>query len=207
MGKKAGTSAVIRMSKRIVYDSAQAVVSFLSEDVDTCVDEFLEEWAKVSKMVVIAREGNVMQCDSSHSALIWCASLVAQMAKECKWPDVRLLMFDLQTVEFAYAGDHTVAVTCANPSQGSTYDLRFGRAGARDGRTNPHEETEGHLSTILQHGRLAPSLRRLVSLLRDTLPIVTELEDIQTSAARDGHVIDTYAKSAGWYRIVYGDRR
>jgi mediator of RNA polymerase II transcription subunit 14 len=26
--------------------------------VDTCVDEFLEEWARVSKMVVIAREGS-----------------------------------------------------------------------------------------------------------------------------------------------------
>jgi mediator of RNA polymerase II transcription subunit 14 len=57
MGKAAGTGAVIRPSKRIIYDTTQAVVSFLSEDVNTCVDEFLEEWARVSKMVVIAREG------------------------------------------------------------------------------------------------------------------------------------------------------
>ncbi|KAJ8076986.1 mediator complex subunit [Marasmius tenuissimus] len=57
MGKKAGTSAVIRPSKRIIYDTTEAVVSFLSENVNTCVDEFLEEWARVSKMVVIAREG------------------------------------------------------------------------------------------------------------------------------------------------------
>lgn len=48
---------VIRPSKRIIYDTREAIVSFLSENVDTCVDEFLEEWAKVSKMVVIAREG------------------------------------------------------------------------------------------------------------------------------------------------------
>jgi mediator of RNA polymerase II transcription subunit 14 len=52
-----GGQAVIRLSKRIIYDTAQAVVSFLSEDVSNCVDEFLVEWAKVSKMVVIAREG------------------------------------------------------------------------------------------------------------------------------------------------------
>ena len=56
MGKRAGTS-IIRPSKRIIYDTTEAVVSFLSENVDTCVDEFLEEWARVSKMVVIAREG------------------------------------------------------------------------------------------------------------------------------------------------------
>jgi mediator of RNA polymerase II transcription subunit 14 len=57
MGKRAGAS-IIRPSKRIIYDTTEAVVSFLSENVDTCVDEFLEEWARVSKMVVIAREGN-----------------------------------------------------------------------------------------------------------------------------------------------------
>lgn len=56
MGKTAG-STVIRPSKRIIYDTTEAVVSFLSENVNTCVDEFLEEWARVSKMVVIAREG------------------------------------------------------------------------------------------------------------------------------------------------------
>jgi hypothetical protein len=59
MGKRAGAN-IIRPSKRIIYDTTEAVVSFLSEDVDTCVDEFLEEWARVSKMVVIAREGNYL---------------------------------------------------------------------------------------------------------------------------------------------------
>jgi mediator of RNA polymerase II transcription subunit 14 len=57
LGKTAGTSNIIRPSKRIIYDTTEAVVFFLSEEVDTCVDEFLEEWARVSKMVVIAREG------------------------------------------------------------------------------------------------------------------------------------------------------
>ena len=49
---------IIRPSKRIIYDAREAIVSFLSEDVNSCVVEFLEEWVKVSKMVVIAREGN-----------------------------------------------------------------------------------------------------------------------------------------------------
>ena len=60
IGKKARTSNIIRPSKAIIYDTTEAVVSFLSEDVDKCVDEFLEEWANVSKMVVIAREGGCM---------------------------------------------------------------------------------------------------------------------------------------------------
>ena len=73
IGKKARTSNIIRPSKAIIYDTAEAVVSFLSEDVDKCVDEFLEEWANVSKMVVIAREGawrcllSDMSSDLSHS--------------------------------------------------------------------------------------------------------------------------------------------
>ena len=58
VGKRAGGS-IIRPSKRIIYDAREAVVTFPSEDVDKCVDEFLEEWAKVSKMVVIARESKI----------------------------------------------------------------------------------------------------------------------------------------------------
>lgn len=59
-GVGANGSDIIRPSKRIIYDATEAVVSFLSEQVDTCVDEFLEEWARVSKMVVIAREGEFL---------------------------------------------------------------------------------------------------------------------------------------------------
>lgn len=70
MGKTASTSAVIRPSKRIIYDTTEAVVSFLSENVNTCVDEFLEEWARVSKMVVIAREGELFELVRRHLALI-----------------------------------------------------------------------------------------------------------------------------------------
>jgi mediator of RNA polymerase II transcription subunit 14 len=60
VGKRAGTSSIIRPSKRIIYDTVEAVVSFISDNVDTCVDEFLEEWARVSKIVVLAREGKCL---------------------------------------------------------------------------------------------------------------------------------------------------
>ncbi|RDB24861.1 Mediator of RNA polymerase II transcription subunit 14 [Hypsizygus marmoreus] len=198
MGKTAGTSTVIRPSKRIIYDTTQAVVSFLSENVNTCVDEFLEEWARVSKMVVIARE-------------------VGQMAKEGTWQDVRLLSFDLQTVEFVYALDYTVSISCEDQlsPMGGNFDLRFSRCRTGLGssenhdRFNPHDDAEPFLRNILRHGhgRLAPSLHRLVALLRDTLPIVRELEEIRLKGDTEGRTVDTFAKAAGWYRLLYGDLR
>lgn len=54
---KASAATVIRPSKSVMYDTREAIVSFLSDDVESCVDEFLDGWARVSTIVVIAREG------------------------------------------------------------------------------------------------------------------------------------------------------
>ncbi|KAI0745059.1 MED14-domain-containing protein [Earliella scabrosa] len=199
IGKRASGSTVIRPSKRIIYDTREAIVSFLSDNVDKCVDEFLEEWARVSKMVVIARE-------------------VAQMSSKYLWTDVRLISFDLQTVEFAYAADYSVSLTCTDElsTNRSSYHLRFGRVlpddvmqidDAPDPTHNPHEDAELFLCSLLSHGKLSTALHRLVTLLRETLPVVAELEDIRVAAARRGAAIDTFPKSAGWFRVLYGDLR
>lgn len=104
---------------------------------------------------------------------------------------------------------------------GGTFDLRFSRTHADDAMDegvsfNPHDDAEPFLRTILRqgHGRLAPSLHRLVGLLRDTLPIVVALEDIRLESFNGGASsskalagLDTFAKAAGWYRILYGDLR
>lgn len=47
----------ITPSENISYDPRSSVVTFLSRKVGDCVDEFLTEWARVSKVVVIARQG------------------------------------------------------------------------------------------------------------------------------------------------------
>ncbi|EAU91571.2 hypothetical protein CC1G_02060 [Coprinopsis cinerea okayama7 len=192
-GKRAGGgSSVIRPSKRIIYDTKEAVVSFLSENVDTCVDEFLEEWARVSKMVVIARE-------------------IAKMSKERGWKDIKLLSFDLQTVEFAYAPGYSVSITCENQLSiiGGKFDLRFTRHGDDDQQDtfNPHDDAEPYLSNILHHGhnRLASALESLVRILTDTLPIAVELESIRKESMESGFFVDTFAKASGWYRILYPD--
>ena len=148
---------------------------------------------------------------------------VAQMSSKKKWTDVRLLSFDLQTVEFAYALDYTVSITCTDQLSptGGTYDLHFSRttkdAGDVDEETadidtvlaqyNPHEDGEPFMQSLLRSGPLSASLVRLVAMLRDTLPIVTELEYIRVSAARAKENVDTFAKTASWFRVLYGDFR
>lgn len=72
---------------------------------------------------------------------------------------------------------------------------------------NPHDDVEPFLRNILQQGRLASSLHRLVSLLRDTLPIALELENIQRDVTSRSQRVDTFAKAAGWFQILYGDAR
>lgn len=132
--------------------------------------------------------------------------------------DVRLLSFDLQTVEFAYAGDYTVSITCTDQlsATGGSYDLLFSRIGAGDTRLgdmdvdercNPHEDLEPFLRNVLRHGRLAPSLQRLVRLLRDSLSVVVELEEIRQAVASAPENVDVFPKAAGWFRILYGDFR
>jgi len=75
VGKRIATAStsrgVLRPSKRIVYDAHEAVVCFLSDEVNNCMDEFKEEWESVSKIVVIAREGTFSSC-RGRCALVTC---------------------------------------------------------------------------------------------------------------------------------------
>jgi len=67
---------------------------------------------------------------------------------------------------------------------------------------NPHQEAEPYYRHILRygHGKLAHSLHQLVTLLRETLPIVVELEKIRYGNDTKLHA---FSKSAAWYRLLY----
>lgn len=144
------------------------------------------------------------------------------MSLKKKWTDVRLLSFDLQTVEFAYAEDYTISITCTDQlaPTGGSYDLRFSRANdaaamdtdSEDVETilsqyNPHEDVERFMINLLRSGPLSVSLPKLVAMLRDTLPIVAELEYIRITAQKAAENVDTFAKTAGWFRVLYADFR
>ena len=113
--------------------------------------------------------------------------------------------------------DYTVSISCQDQLSptGGNFDLDFSRippkgaTGTSDPADsfNPHEDAEPFLRDILRHGhgRLVPSLHRLVTRLRDTLPIVVELEAIRKEGRQKARNLDIFAKAAGWYRLLYGD--
>lgn len=112
--------------------------------------------------------------------------------------------------------DYTVSISCQDQlsPMGGNFDLRFSRCRPDEPNSphemfNPHDDAEPFLRNILRHGhgRLAPALHRLVTVLRDTLPIVIELEEIRLKSEKEGCSVDAYAKAAGWYRLLYGDLR
>jgi len=148
------------------------------------------------------------------------------MAKVRSWHDVRLLSFDLQTVEFAYAAvcslrifwdsrmadelsqSYSVSITSIDQlsATGGSYSLRFSRCDGHGG-DNPHGDAEPLFQNLLRAGKLLPSLNRVVSVLRDTLPIVALFETFRSEAVARGSFLDPFPKAAGWYRLLYGDSR
>lgn len=145
------------------------------------------------------------------------------MATKYKWTDVRLLSFDLQTVEFAYTAGYNVSISCVDQLSptGGSFELSFSRStstleevdeSTADVETilaqyNPHEDVEPFLKDILRKTPLVQALHRLVALLRESLPIVAELEYIRVKAQKEGEEVVTFAKTAGWFRVLYGDLR
>lgn len=101
-----------------------------------------------------------------------------------------------------------MSITCTDQLSptGGAYDLRFLRCDGHDG-DNPHADAEPFLRNLLRSGRLTYCLNRVVELLRDTLPIVVQLEEFRTEALVGGGSIRSFAKGAGWYRLLYGDFR
>jgi mediator of RNA polymerase II transcription subunit 14 len=59
-GRNGEDGTMITPSENISYDPRTSVVTFLSRKVGDCVDEFLTEWARVSKVVVIARQSELI---------------------------------------------------------------------------------------------------------------------------------------------------
>lgn len=51
-------------SNNISFDPSTSVVSFLSSDLDRCLVTFLEQWERLSKVIVVAGEGIFLLTDS-----------------------------------------------------------------------------------------------------------------------------------------------
>lgn len=73
----------LRENSLVSYNPKTSIVSFLSSDVDVAIDELQGEWDRVQKTLAIARH-------------------VSNMSRYKGYEDVRLLYFNLLTIEFTY---------------------------------------------------------------------------------------------------------
>lgn len=95
--------------------------------------------------------------------------------------------------------DYTLSISCKDQLlTGGSYHLGFGRLPSRDEahdhRPNPHAEAEDFFHALLRHGRLADTLPALVSVLRDTVPVLEVLARIPARAV---------PKAAAWWRVMF----
>ncbi|QRV93932.1 mediator complex subunit Med14 [Ceratobasidium sp. AG-Ba] len=198
-------SEVLRITPTLYYNTSTHVVSFISESVDACVTAFLVEWTSVRRLIIIARE-------------------VVKMHKTMQWNDVKLLSSDLQQVVFQYFQDYTLAIrwqpaaieansapSIHQQNDAGSYELSFSRLGKGEGipgiptLSNPHSDLEEHFTQRLQDDLAAGDIASFASLLRDSLPVLLEVERVSTSGAVNGRV-DVFYKAVGWYRILIDSR-
>ena len=109
-----------------------------------------------------------------------------------------------------------MAIRCTTEASGdNTYQVRFARA---EDATTPTSSLNADMAPFIHgllknDGALAASVHHMVGLLRDSLPVVLELDEILTgneAGANDRaprEDFDVFAKGAGWFRILYGDLR
>ncbi|KAG8959331.1 mediator complex subunit [Tulasnella sp. 408] len=161
-------------ARNITYNPTTSIVTFTSFDINTCVDEFLQEWERVERVAGIARE-------------------VDQARSRRQWPDIRILRFNLQSVEFIYHSTYTLAIQWVPPSEAGdqsegTYAMDFGilpTDGARS-QSNPHQDVATSLSKRLHvdaSRSMAFAVERLIMILRDSLPVLLALQSVKHESA------------------------
>jgi hypothetical protein len=71
MTMKTPLQGVLRPSKRLMYNAHDALVWFLSDEVDRCMEKFKEEWESMLKIGVITREGMPASLFSFMALVLW----------------------------------------------------------------------------------------------------------------------------------------
>ncbi|WVF66324.1 hypothetical protein IAT40_001064 [Kwoniella sp. CBS 6097] len=76
----------------ISFDPSSSIVKFRAKDISRCVPAFLEQWERLSKVIVVAGEVN-------------------RLNKLAEFIDVRMLSFDLHTATLTYAKGYKASIT------------------------------------------------------------------------------------------------
>ncbi|KAG8891415.1 mediator complex subunit, partial [Tulasnella sp. 403] len=191
LGSGSGRGQILDASRNITYDPVTSIVSFISYDVNTCVEEFLGEWERVQRAAGIVRE-------------------VGHTRRKRRWSDIQILSFNLQRVELVYHSIYAVAIQWIHPSLSAMatnglYEMDFKVIGAPDNADgNPHQDIAGFLCRQLQSDAtrsMSTAVEGLILVLRDSLPILLALQKVKRD--RPGRV-NLFVKSASRYRLLYG---
>ncbi|CAE6459018.1 unnamed protein product [Rhizoctonia solani] len=194
--KTKSRGGVLRITPRLYYNTLTHVVTFVSESVEGCVSAFLAGWTSVRRLIVIARE-------------------IVKMHKTMHWKDVKLLSSDLQQVVFQYFQDYTLSIRwrpapaqnehpASAQNDSGSYELSFSRLNQTTS-WNPHSDLESHFTRRLQDDLAAGDIASFALLLRDSLPVLLEINRIVHHASISAR-LDIFYKAVGWYRILIDSR-
>jgi len=182
----------------IKFDPVTSTVRFRSPKIAGCVPDFLEQWERLSKVIVVAGEVN-------------------RLNKTEQFRDIRLISFDLCTATLQYAPGYLVAITYTPTSD--SYQVSFYRSHptstpaahppAADDES-PHQLIAQLLSHHLNELTTQPQStqdalgsngKQFIQLLRATLPLLVEAEALR--AASHGHFPALVVRSVTEYRLVW----
>lgn len=170
----------------IKYDQATSTVRFHAPNIAKCVPDFLEQWERLSKVIIVAGEVN-------------------RLNKTEAYRDVRMLSFDLCTATLQYWDGYQVAITYTPTSD--SYEVSFFKA---DESPSPHQLLAPLLSHHLNELTAQPSYvrdalgsngKQFISLLRATLPLLLEQEALRQQSASEFPAL--VVRSVFEYRFVW----
>ncbi|KAK8844610.1 hypothetical protein IAR55_006457 [Kwoniella newhampshirensis] len=180
------TDAASARAEGITFDPTSSIVKFRAKDISRCVPSFLEQWERLSKVIVVAGEVN-------------------RLNKLDAFRDVKMLSFDLRKATLSYAKGYNASITY-KPNDDS-YQVTFFRDAAvslspteSNPNHNPHDILAPLLSAKLNELTAFTTLqgeaatngsvgREFMGLLKSTLPVLLVSRDM---------------KSDGWALVVMG---
>ncbi|KAK0541215.1 mediator complex subunit [Tilletia horrida] len=193
----------------IEYDAASRQLTFSTADIDNCVNWFLGEWDRFSKI----------------------GMLVKAVERARRWPGGqargwKVVSYDFSQATFAYAQGRFATVTWSRSSPTHPAPEGFllhvfadssGQAkgeGSRAGQglkevvTNPHECIEAALEQNLNVGSsYSPGFwPSFLCLLHETLPVLEILQDACKDELVDVMAPSLELRSACWYRLNFQSR-
>lgn len=211
------TASAAGRAEGITFDQNTLTVRFHAPSIARCVPDFLEQWERLSKVIVVAGEGEPLPATEK-------LTTVNRLNKQAEFRDIRMLSFDLCTASVQYAPGYNVAITYTPTSD--SYEASFFRGTSTSSTTpaptfggtpaldsmssegNPHQALapllSHHLNELTQlspAGSAGHAGRDFLQLLRATLPLLLETESLRVASASDFPAL--VVRSVTEYRLVW----